>query len=64
MTRSFRHSAEQRSTRTDQDRTVLEHVPDAIRDLDAGRIAGKAAVVVPSARDRRFAWSDGFRRFA
>ena len=32
------------------DRTVdLEHVPDAIRDLDAGRIAGKAAVVVRSA---------------
>jgi NADPH:quinone reductase-like Zn-dependent oxidoreductase len=29
------------------DRTVdLEHVPDAIRDLTAGRIAGKAAVVV------------------
>jgi NADPH:quinone reductase-like Zn-dependent oxidoreductase len=32
------------------DRTVdLEHVPAAIRDLDAGRIAGKAAVVVRSA---------------
>ena len=32
------------------DRTVdLEHVADAIRDLDAGRIAGKAAVVVRSA---------------
>jgi NADPH:quinone reductase-like Zn-dependent oxidoreductase len=32
------------------DRTVdLEHVPDAIRDLDAGRIAGKAAVIVRSA---------------
>ena len=29
------------------DRTVdLEHVPDAIRDLSAGRIAGKAAVVI------------------
>ena len=32
------------------DRTVdLEHVPDAIRDLTAGRIAGKAAVVIRSA---------------
>ena len=32
------------------DRTVdLEHVPDAIRDLAAGRIAGKAAVVIRSA---------------
>ena len=32
------------------DRTVdLEHVPDAIRDLDAGRIAGKAAVTIRSA---------------
>jgi hypothetical protein len=32
------------------DRTVdFEHVSDAIRDLDAGRIAGKAAVVVRSA---------------
>ena len=36
------------------DRTVdLEHVPDAIRDLAAGRIAGKAAVVIRSARDAR-----------
>src|SRR5688572_491881 len=32
------------------DRTVdLEHVPEAIRDLDNGRIAGKAAVLVGSA---------------
>jgi NADPH:quinone reductase-like Zn-dependent oxidoreductase len=32
------------------DRTVdLEHVPDAIRDLEAGRIAGKAAVIIRSA---------------
>jgi len=32
------------------DRTVdLEHVPDAIRDLVSGRIAGKAAVLVRSA---------------
>ena len=32
------------------DRTVdLDHVPDAIRDLTAGRIAGKAAVVIRSA---------------
>ena len=32
------------------DRTVdLEHVPDAIRDLAAGRIAGKAAAVIRSA---------------
>jgi len=32
------------------DRVVdLEHVPDAIRELDAGRIAGKVAVVVRSA---------------
>jgi NADPH:quinone reductase-like Zn-dependent oxidoreductase len=32
------------------DRTVdLEHVPDAIRDLTAGRIAGKAAVAIRSA---------------
>ena len=32
------------------DRAVdLEHVPDAIRDLAAGRIAGKAAVVIRSA---------------
>jgi NADPH:quinone reductase-like Zn-dependent oxidoreductase len=32
------------------DRTVdLEHVPDAIRDLDAGQIAGKAAVILRSA---------------
>jgi NADPH:quinone reductase-like Zn-dependent oxidoreductase len=32
------------------DRTIdLEHVPDAIRDLDAGRIAGKAAVVIRTA---------------
>ena len=27
---------------------ALEHVPDAIRDLTAGRIAGKAAVVIRS----------------
>jgi hypothetical protein len=27
----------------------LEHVPDAIRDLAAGPIAGKAAVVIRSA---------------
>ena len=32
------------------DRTVdLEHVPDALRDLAAGRIAGKAAVVIRTA---------------
>lgn len=32
------------------DRSVdLEHVPDAIRDLDAGRIAGKAVVIIQSA---------------
>jgi NADPH:quinone reductase-like Zn-dependent oxidoreductase len=32
------------------DRTIdLEHVPDAIRDLVAGRIAGKAAVIIRSA---------------
>jgi hypothetical protein len=33
------------SSLSSTERVDLEHVPDAIRDLDAGRIAGKAAVI-------------------